>query len=117
MRSMELQAGRSARGCGCNLITESWICKGRSVRYRSATESLITRRSIFCCPTVGRNCSGSISWRKQGSHPPTPTGGGSSGSLTRGTSEERTIVDKQQAGRVNQKEHNNTLEAWRGNIA
>jgi hypothetical protein len=36
--------------------------------------------------------------------------------LTRGTSEERTIVDNQQASRVTQKEHNDLLEAWREQV-
>jgi hypothetical protein len=37
--------------------------------------------------------------------------------LTRGTrSEERTIVDNQQAGRITQKEHNDLLEAWREQV-
>src|SRR5919112_4828903 len=91
--------------------------KGRSVRYRSATEFLITRRLRFCSPTVGRSCSGSTSWRRPRSHPTAPSGGGSSGSLTRGTrSEERTIVDNQQAGRITQKEHNDLLEAWREQV-
>src|SRR5215208_5111507 len=95
---------------------ESRLCKGRSVRLRSATESLSTRRLRFCSPTVGRSCSGSTSWRRQGSHPTAPSGGGSSGSLTRGLREECTIVDNQQAGRVTQKEHNDLLEAWREQV-
>jgi hypothetical protein len=36
--------------------------------------------------------------------------------LTRGTSEERTILDNQQAGRITQKEHNDLLEAWREQV-
>jgi len=36
--------------------------------------------------------------------------------LTRGASEERTIVDEQQAGGVTQKEHNDLLEAWREQV-
>src|SRR5215210_4531318 len=95
---------------------ESRLCTGRSVRYRSATESLSTRRLRFCSPTVGRSCSGSTSWRRQGSHPTAPSGGGSSGSLTRGLREERTILDNQQAGRITQKEHNDLLEAWREQV-
>src|ERR671910_776063 len=90
--------------------------KGRSVLYRSATESLSTRRLRSCSPMGRRSCSGSTSWRRQGSHPTAPSGGGSSGSLTRGTSEERTILDNQHAGRITQKEHNDLLEAWREQV-
>src|SRR5215212_11179219 len=96
---------------------ESRLCTGRSVRYRSATGSLSTRRSRFCSPMVGRSCSGSTSWRKQGSHPIAPSGGGSSGSLSKGLMrEERTILDNQQAGTITQKEHNDLLEAWREQV-
>src|SRR5215207_10611457 len=95
---------------------ESRLCKGHSVRYRSATESLITRRLRFCSPTLGRSCSGSTSWRSQESHPTAPSGGGSSGSLTKGLREECTIVDNQQAGRITQKEHNDLLDAWREQV-
>src|SRR5919107_4773493 len=93
---------------------ESRLCKGHSVRYRSATESLSIRRLRFCSPRVGRSCSGSTSWRRQESHPTAPSGGGSSGNWTRGIREEHTfLVDNQQAGRVTQKGHNDPLEAWR----
>jgi hypothetical protein len=55
--------------------------------------------------------------RRQGSHPPDPSGGGASGSLTKGLREEHTfIVDNQQAGRVGQKGHNDPLEAWREQV-
>ena len=36
--------------------------------------------------------------------------------MARGPSEERTIVDNQQAGRITQKEHNDLLEAWREQV-
>ena len=36
--------------------------------------------------------------------------------MARGTSEERTIVENQQAGRITQKEHNDLLEAWREQV-
>src|SRR5918994_7763839 len=70
----------SARGCGCSWIMESRIGKGHSVRYRSTTESLSTQRLRFCSQTASLSCSGSTSWRRQESHPPDPSGGGSSGS-------------------------------------
>ena len=55
--------------------------------------------------------------RRQGSHPPDPSGGGASGSLTKGLREEHTfLVDNQQAGRVTQKGHNDPLEAWREQV-
>src|SRR5215204_7088193 len=96
---------------------ESRLCKGRSVRYRSTTESLSTRRLRFCSPTDSWSCSGGISWRRQESHPTTPSGGGSSGSVTKGLREEPTfLVDNQQAGRVTQKGHNGPLEAWREQV-
>src|SRR5215210_1326300 len=106
----------SARRCRCSWITKSRSVKGRSVRYRSATKSLSTRRLKFCSPTGAWSCSGSTSWRRKGRHPTAPSGGGPSGSSTRGTSEERTIVDNQQAGRITQKEHNDLLDVWREQV-
>src|ERR671910_3842644 len=70
----------SARVCGCSWIMESRLCKGHSVRYRRATESLSTRRLRFCSLTGSLSCSGSTSWRRPRSHPTAPSGGGSSGS-------------------------------------
>src|SRR5215203_2852522 len=61
-------------------MTEDRIGKGRSVRYRSTTEHVTTRRLRFCSPTGSLSCSGSTNWRKQRSHPLDPSSGGSSGS-------------------------------------